>query len=167
MVAVAWGRWSHCTGMHASAQLCSPLFIQSKIQPMPCRVCGWASSQGERVRDLAQPLTYCSRIQESQPCISPGQRIRAGLDGVGTGELVGCMRVGEMSLPLAGWDIGLASQGSSGELTMVMWVWRARGWPAWMPSGPDPGLWVGLPQHWPHRWTAGACEWASPTDSKL
>jgi hypothetical protein len=38
------------------------------------------------------------------------------------------MRVGELTLPLAGFNIGQASQGNAGELTLAVWVldsWRA------------------------------------------
>ena len=34
-------------------------------------------------------------------------------------------------------------------------------------SGPDPGFWIGTPQHLTHLWVAGAHERTGPTDPKL
>jgi hypothetical protein len=38
------------------------------------------------------------------------------------------------------------------------WGRELAGWPIQLPSRPDPGLWVGPPQHLPHQWSSRACE---------
>jgi hypothetical protein len=72
------------------------------------------------------------------------------------------------TLPIDSYNIGWASQGSSGEYTLVVWIpesWRAD--QLCYLLGPDPRLWVSPPKHLPRLWTARACEWASAADPKL